>query len=318
MCYNATFTQNLLKNENNINKLINAKEFSTKMCSKDYDMDKFVRDCIYFIQDEFTKRGFKKAVLGLSGGIDSALVATLATLALGKEHLCALLMPSLSSHHSHFDDALFLAQHLDINHRIIQLAPFQEVFAKQEGMDLGGIHMNRLDNAQKQRMGNFCARMRMALLYDCASADNALVLGTSNKSEILLGYGTIFGDLASAINPIGNLYKTQIFALSRALELPECIITKKPSADLFANQSDETDLGYSYERIDKFLHAFTDCGGLESNTLKTQNNVKTHLAQAGFEQEMIESLSARIWKNTFKRAMPVIFMGDFTQDSYTI
>lgn len=281
-------------------------------------MDKFVRDCIHFIQDEFTKRGFKKAVLGLSGGIDSALVATLATLALGKEYLCALLMPSLSSHHSHFDDALFLAQHLDINHRIIQLAPFQEIFAKQEGMNLSGIHMNRLDNAQKQRMGNFCARMRMALLYDCASADNALVLGTSNKSEILLGYGTIFGDLASAINPIGNLYKTQIFALSRALKLPECIITKKPSADLFANQSDETDLGYSYERIDKFLHAFMGCGGLESNTLETQNNVKTYLIKVGFEQEMIESLSVRIWKNAFKRTMPVIFMGDFTQDSYTI
>lgn len=280
-------------------------------------MEQFVRNCRHFICDEFAKRGFKKAVLGLSGGLDSALVATLGVLALGKENVRALLMPSLSSHHSHFDDALMLTEHLDIEYRICQLAPFQESFAKQEGMDLSGF-MNALDNAQKQRMGNFCARMRMILLYDCASADNALVLGTSNKSEILLGYGTIFGDLACAINPIGNLYKTQVFALSRMLNVPQSIICKKPSADLFIHQSDEADLGYSYERIDSFLRVFVEYGGLSTDVLgdkKAQKHIKQKLIQSGFEQEIVESLSARVWRNAFKRVMPLIFQGDFAQEA---
>ncbi|CUU38973.1 MULTISPECIES: NAD+ synthase [Helicobacter] len=278
-------------------------------------MDKFVRKCSYFLKDEFDKRGFKRAVLGLSGGLDSALVATLGVLALGKDNVRALLMPSLSSSQTHFDDALLLTRHLDIEYRICRLAPFQKDFAKQEGMDLGADSIN-LNNTQKQRMGNFCARMRMALLYDCASADNALVLGTSNKSEILLGYGTIFGDLASAINPIGNLYKTQVFALSRFLNVPEHIICKKPSADLYSNQSDEGDLGYSYERIDSFLRAFVSRGGLEAaGDKEAQERVKNRLCEEGFEKEMVEALSARVWNNAFKRAMPLIFSGDFEVDS---
>lgn len=157
-------------------------------------MDAFVQEGTRFIQKQFEKRGFKKAILGLSGGVDSAVVAFLAVIALGRDNVRALLMPSLSSHHTHFDDALSLTQFLDIDSKIIQLSPFQKSFAQEEGMELDRL-MSKLDNLQKMRMGNFCARMRMAFLYDGASADNALVLGTSNKSEILLGYGTIFGDL---------------------------------------------------------------------------------------------------------------------------
>ncbi|TLD96344.1 NAD+ synthase [Helicobacter jaachi] len=268
-------------------------------------MDTFITQCSAFIRDELASRGFSRVVLGLSGGVDSAVVATLASKALGSQYVRVLLMPSLSSNPTHFDDALNLAQSLNLDSSIIQLGSFQEAFALQEGMDLSGAFMNGLDKAQKLRMGNFCARLRMALLYDCASAENALVLGTSNKSELLLGYGTIFGDLACAINPIGGLYKSEIFALARALFVPQNIINKKPSADLFAYQSDEADLGYSYERIDAFLRAFVAAHGLDSMHLSA--DTKNALLEQGFDWQMIQSLSARVYKNAFKRAMPTIF-----------
>ncbi|MCX2717748.1 NAD+ synthase [Helicobacter sp. MIT 21-1697] len=271
-------------------------------------MEHFVNPCIHFIQKQLQERGFKKVVLGLSGGIDSAVVATLATLALGSENVRVLLMPSLSSNEEHFNDALNLAHSLELKSKIIQLAPFQQHFAKQEAMDFSGSgkDMENIDINQKIRMGNFCARIRMALLYDCANVDNALVLGTSNKSEILLGYGTIFGDLAYAINPIGGLYKTQIFALALALNVPQKIIAKKPSADLFANQSDEADLGYDYTHIDAFLRAFEKLGGIQATQHKEREHIKHKLKNAGFEHNMIESLSARVWNNAFKRTKPTI------------
>ncbi|RDU59307.1 NAD+ synthase [Helicobacter marmotae] len=270
-------------------------------------MDSFIKDCTHFIQEQCALRGFKKVVLGLSGGVDSAVVAYLATLALGKNNVKTLLMPSMSSAQSHFDDALTLATLLDLEHKIIKLQPFQAAY-----MQNVDSYREREDMAQKLAMGNFCARMRMALLYDYASAQNALVLGTSNKSELLLGYGTIFGDLACALNPIGNLYKTQIFALAQKLSVPENIVRKMPSADLFANQSDEGDLGYSYSEIDNFLRAFVKLEGLRGEQeVHIRPHIKEALKREGFAEEMIESLSPRIWNNAFKRAMPLIFKGDF-------
>lgn len=276
-------------------------------------MEDFIARSTQFIREQLHLRGFQNVVLGLSGGIDSAVVAYLATHALGSNHVHALLMPSLSSSQDHFDDALCLAQILNINTKIIRLAPFQENYAREEGLDISGAFMNRLDHEQKLRMGNFCARMRMIWLYDYAASQKALVLGTSNKSELMLGYGTIFGDLASALNPIGALFKTQIFTLARALGVPDSIIAKKPSADLWSYQNDEIDLGYSYDRIDIFLAHFEKLGGLEmksceKNMPSWHAHIRTKLAEAGFESDMIESLCTRIWRNTFKRELPLVFM----------
>lgn len=269
-------------------------------------MNDFVDSCVFFLQKEFSQRGFKKGVLGLSGGIDSAVVAALGTLALGNENLKVLLMPSLSSSSIHFDDALYLAKILNLTPQVIKLENFQSHFASHLGFE-NNLLKNDLDDKQKLRMGNFCSRLRMALLYDYASAENALVLGTSNKSELMLGYGTIFGDLACAINPIGSLYKTQIFALAKHLNLPQNLINKKPSADLFANQSDESDLGYSYEEIDSFLMCFENLGGLQARQKDEQDCIQNALESRGFESQMVKSLCTRIWANAFKCTMPSVF-----------
>lgn len=271
-------------------------------------MNDFVDSCAAFLRAEMKKRGFTRAVLGLSGGVDSAVVAALGVAALGAENLKVLLMPSSSSSHQHFDDALELAYHLSLNTQIIRLDTFQAHFASYMGMDTAPYRA--LDDGQRLRMGNFCSRLRMTLLYDIASAENALVLGTSNKSELLLGYGTIFGDLACAINPIGSLYKTQIFALAATLKLPQKFIDKKPSADLYANQSDEGDLGYSYKEIDTFLACFVNLGGLQAVDKDSRAALQDRLEAQGFRREMIFSLCKRIWANAFKRTMPTIFQYD--------
>lgn len=265
------------------------------------NMKDFVHKSVEFIGIQAENRGFQRLVVGLSGGVDSAVVVTLATLALGSERVSALLMPSLTSSQRHLEDALNLAYSLQIHTKIIQLSSFQKAFAQEEGLEIHG-----LDAQQRMRMGNFCARMRMMFLYDYAFADNALVLGTSNKSELLLGYGTIFGDLACAINPIGGLYKTQIFALASELGVPDFIIGKKPSADFFPGQSDEGDLGYSYEQIDDFLRAFENLGGLQVQSKQGRESLKVELKNKGFENMMVDSLTHRIWRNAFKREMPLV------------
>jgi len=260
-----------------------------------------------FIRDEVHKRGFKRAILGLSGGIDSALVATLATNALGASNLQVLIMPSITSNKTHIDDAKNLAHTLHIDAEVLTLSPFQKVYKKILD-NAKSTESTQSKNTEKLRIGNFCARMRMALLYDRAFATSSLVLGTSNKSEILLGYGTIFGDLACAINPIGSLYKSEVFTLARAIGIPSHIIEKKPSADLFINQSDEADLGYSYKEIDVFLRAFLAIDGEKAKENADKMQIKAKLIAQGFESAMTNALCTRVWNNTFKREMPCIFM----------
>lgn len=236
-----------------------------------------------FLYDEVTKRGFSSVVLGLSGGIDSAVVALLCKRAFpNSTH--TLLMPSFSSSKSSIEDALELCHQFKISHTIIPLENMQKSF----------INTLEIPKTSLMRIGNLSARLRMICLYDYSFANSALVIGTSNKSELKLGYGTIYGDLASAINPIGNLYKSEIYSIATHLEVPQSIMQKAPSADLYEGQSDEAELGYSYLELDTIM-TFLEKGLEDEEILKK-----------GCSKEVLEFVKMRMQKMSFKQEMPLI------------
>lgn len=249
----------------------------------DLDYEQAMGLLMAFIREETAKPGFKKVIVGLSGGLDSAVVAYLAVQALGKENVIAVLMPYKSSNPENMADARALTDKLDIKSYEIDITPqVDPYFAK-------------FPHADKDRRGNKMARERMSILYDLSAEEKALVIGTSNKTEILLGYGTIFGDLASAINPIGDLYKTQVRILARHLGVPEKIIAKVPSADLFAGQSDEADLGFTYDEVDGLLWHMVD-----------DRYTAEQCEKAGYGRNLINKVIDLITKNQFKRSTPII------------
>ncbi|ALV94923.1 NAD+ synthase [Campylobacter jejuni] len=242
------------------------------------DWQKITEKMCDFIQEKVKNSQSQGVVLGLSGGIDSALVATLCKRAL-KENVFALLMPTKISNKANLEDALRLCADLNLEYKIIEIQGILDAFIKQS------------ENTTLVSLGNFAARIRMSLLYDYSALKNSLVIGTSNKSELLLGYGTIYGDLAYAFNPIGSLYKSEIYALAKYLNLHENFIKKAPSADLWENQSDEGDLGFSYAKIDEGLKA------LETNDEKLLRTL---------DLSLIAILKNRMQKNAFKGKMPEI------------
>jgi len=233
-----------------------------------------------FLQNEVEKTGLKRVVAGLSGGIDSAVVAVLAHRTFGDNLLCVK-MPSHYSSQSSLDDADELCEAFGLRSQRHSIEALLKAFER-EGMDA-------------LRIGNFSARMRMATLFDLSARESALVLGTSNKSELMLGYGTLFGDLASAVNPIGDLYKTEVFELARYLGVPQSIIDKPPSADLWAGQSDEAELGYSYAQIDSVLKRYVE-----------ERASRDELLAEGCEEALVDLIISRIYRNQFKRKMPII------------
>lgn len=239
------------------------------------------RHLVKFLRDEVYKTGLKNALIGLSGGIDSAVVAVLAQKAFGK-NFQAIMLPSSYSSQNSLDDALELCEKFDITHQKVFIGELVETYFKDK-------------DKSNLRIGNFSARMRMATLYDLSAKYSALVIGTSNKSELLLGYGTMFGDLASAINPIGDLYKSEVFEFAKYLGVPQSIISKPPSADLWEGQSDEEDLGYTYEVLDNAMRLFVD-----------ERLSKEELLEKGIEQNLVELITKRIYQNQFKRKLPVI------------
>ena len=232
-----------------------------------------------FLASYLEKSGAKGFVLGVSGGIDSAVVAALCKRTGFDTY--ALLMPAKHSSERNLSDALKLCSDLKIMHKIIEIQPILDSFVAQIGEPLPNL-----------RMGNLSARARMCLLYDYSARVNALVVGTSNKSERMLGYGTIYGDMACALNPIGELFKTEIYELARELGIDEKIIAKAPSADLWEEQSDEADIGYSYERLDEILRL-------------AQSKSEDELARK-FDPKLVATVFSRMRANKFKLAQPPV------------
>lgn len=236
-----------------------------------------------FIDEEINKVGYGKLVVGLSGGVDSALSATLAADAIGKENLLCVLLPYRTSSEDSVRDAQEFASKFDLRTEVVEISESADALIKRD---------SSMNNVRK---GNILARTRMIMLYDISARDNALVLGTSNKTELLLGYGTLFGDMAHAINPIGDLYKTQVWQLAEFVGVPDTILKKKPSADLWIGQTDEDELGYSYREIDEVLYLMVD-----------QKMRSRDVIAMSYPARMVEDLSRKIVRSQFKRRPPVI------------
>lgn len=237
-----------------------------------------------FIRDEIEKFGIQRAVVALSGGIDSAVSCALAAHAFGPDRVLAVLMPYRTSNPASRADAETLVDQLGIPSTLI------EISAAVDGL-LGELD----DDPGPLRRGNIMARARMIALYDQSEAFGGLVVGTSNKTELLLGYGTQFGDMASAVNPIGDLYKTQIRALATALDIPVAIRDKAPSADLWVGQSDEDELGFDYETADQVLYLLID-------EMYAADDLTAH----GFQADLVHELQRRVVRSQFKRRLPLI------------
>lgn len=244
------------------------------------DYDVIEQKLVAFLQDEVKKAGFERVVLGLSGGVDSAVVATLCKKAFGTNML-AVMIPSDTTNPIHMSHALMLCEKFDIEAEHVSIKNM--------------LHAYPLELRTPLRKGNLAARLRMAVLYDISARERAIVVGTSNKSEIILGYGTMYGDTACGINPIGSLYKTQIFALARHLGVIDEIINKAPSADLWEGQSDEEELGYRYKDLDAAMFDIFD------NGLKPEEVI-----HKGHNKEMVDFIMSRYENNVFKTKPPKI------------
>jgi NAD+ synthase len=243
-----------------------------------------VRDILVgFVRNEVRKVGFERVVVGLSGGVDSALSATIACAALGAENVLPFLMPYRTSASASEADARAVCQWLGMTPTVVDISPQLDAY------------FERFPDADRGRRGNKMARERMTILYDMSFAHRALVIGTSNKTELLLGYGTLFGDMASALNPLGDLYKTQVFALARSMDLPAQVIDKPPSADLWEGQSDEEELGFGYAIVDSLLYHMVD-----------ERRTRAELGALGFDDAFVDDVARRMRGSQYKRRPPII------------
>jgi NAD+ synthase len=253
-----------------MNKLAINTEFVTQVLTK-------------FIHSEITRAGFSRAVVGVSGGVDSSLSCTLAAKALGPDNVLAVRMPYETSSPDSLEHAQMLIDQLGVQSTTIPITPMVKPY------------LEMIPEKESIRRGNIMARQRMIVVYDQSMAFKGLVVGTGNKTEILLGYTTLYGDSACAINPIGDLYKTQARQLARDIGVPEVIIAKPPSADLWVGQTDEGELGFTYEEVDKLLYELVD-----------QQKSPEECVEAGFEERFVREVIERVRRNHYKRVMPPI------------
>jgi NAD+ synthase len=239
---------------------------------------------VEFVRAETRKFGFNRVVLGLSGGLDSALSATIAAEALGPENVVAIMLPYKTSSPESEGHARELIEHLHLpNYDKIDITPMADPL------------IERYPEISNLRKGNILARTRMIVVFDRSAAENALVLGTSNKTEYLLGYTTWYGDSAASIQPLGDLYKTQVRALSRAIGVPAAIVDKKPSADLWPGQTDEAEMGLQYDIVDQVLYLLVD-----------ERLDAERVIQRGFDQALVERAVRTVRNMQFKRMTPII------------
>ncbi len=242
----------------------------------------FARDLITsFIKEESKKIGLKKGVIALSGGIDSTLVTYLTTLSLGKENVIAVNMPYGKLGEKGMADSIKISKELGVSLEIIDIKNIVDSYFEKDG--------------DKLRKGNFMTRIRMAIVFDISKRENGIVVGSSNKSELLVGYSTWYGDMAASILPIGDLYKTQVRELSKFVGVPDYILEKVPSAELWEGQTDEGELGISYDELDKILYLLVD------KRYKTQEIVKE-----GFDVEKVKKVKKMVINSHFKRRFPPI------------
>ncbi|MCS7009916.1 MAG: NAD+ synthase [Anaerolineales bacterium] len=238
---------------------------------------------IRFIRTEIHRAGFLRAVVNLSGGLDSAVVCFLAAEALGPENVLALRLPYQTSSPDSLEHAQMVIEQTGVRARTISITEMAEPLIALE------------PEMSPVRKGNILARLRMIVAYDQSEAFGGLVVGTGNKTEILLGYTTLYGDSACALNPLGDLYKTQVRQLARAIGVPDVIIAKPPSADLWVGQTDEGELGFTYQEVDQVLYLLVD-----------QRYRPEECVQAGFSESFVRAVLERVRRNQFKRILPPV------------
>jgi NAD+ synthase len=256
------------------------------------NVDLVRRKLIDFLRTEVRRAGFQRAVVGVSGGLDSALACFLAAEALGPKNVLGIRMPFRTSSADSLEHASLVLQQTGVNALTVPITPMAEPF------------LTSIPEDDPIRRGNVLARLRMIVLYDRSAEFQGLVVGTGNKTEILLGYTTLFGDSACALNPIGDLYKTQVRQLARSMGVPKAILAKPPSADLWAGQTDEGELGFTYERVDQLLMLMVD-----------GRHAPDVCVEAGFDRAFVQAVLDRMRRNRFKRLPPPIaLVGDRPAD----
>lgn len=248
----------------------------------DMDAARVAKICESFIGREVDEAQAQGVVIGVSGGVDSAVGAYLCARALGPERVTGLLMPYKYSSADSLEHGKLVVSKTGIESEVIEITPMIDAYF--------GVH----PEADKIRMGNKMARERMSILFDFAKCLKALVVGTGNKTELLLGYFTIFGDGGYSLNPIGDLYKTEVWQVAEYLGVPEAIVKKAPSADLWKGQTDEGELGLTYREADRILQQLVE------------KNIQPAEVAKHFEPQAVASIVDRMEHTEFKRRMPRI------------